>query len=144
MCCIRIFKRLASVIKLSVFSHMSCRFLECDRKCCFRSFHSFASGSVRPEGVRGEWSALRPYRFTLGEADPGTHCIGGWLAPRAGLVVMEKRKMSCPLPGIEPQLISWLAHGLAAVPTELSWLPDTTVRIWNPTWMQFSYIQKLI
>jgi hypothetical protein len=25
----------------------------------------------------GEWSALRPGRFT-----PGTHCIGGWVDPR--------------------------------------------------------------
>jgi hypothetical protein len=28
----------------------------------------------------GEWSASRPGRFT-----PGTHWIGGWLGPRAGL-----------------------------------------------------------
>jgi hypothetical protein len=30
--------------------------------------------------VGGEWSASRPCRFT-----PGTHFIGGWVDPRAGL-----------------------------------------------------------
>jgi hypothetical protein len=34
--------------------------------------------------VRGEWSALRPCRFT-----PGTHFIGGWVDPRDGLDDME-------------------------------------------------------
>jgi hypothetical protein len=35
----------------------------------------------------GEWSASRPGRFT-----PGTHSIGGWVDPRAGLDDVEKRK----------------------------------------------------
>jgi hypothetical protein len=30
--------------------------------------------------------------FTSGETSPGTHWIGGWLGPRAGLDKMEKRK----------------------------------------------------
>jgi hypothetical protein len=38
--------------------------------------------------VGGEWSALRPRRFT-----PGTHWIGGWVDPRAGLDDVEKRKL---------------------------------------------------
>jgi hypothetical protein len=44
----------------------------------------------------GEWSASRPGRFTPGETAPGTHCIGGWVGPSAGLDVIEKRKTSCP------------------------------------------------
>ena len=39
----------------------------------------------------GEWSALRPDRFTSGVV-PGTHSVGGWLSPTAGLVVLEKSK----------------------------------------------------
>jgi hypothetical protein len=35
--------------------------------------------------VGGEWSASRPCCFT-----PGTHFIGGWVDPRAGLDDMEK------------------------------------------------------
>jgi hypothetical protein len=35
--------------------------------------------------VGGEWSASRPGRF-----HPGTHFIGGWVDPRAGLDNMEK------------------------------------------------------
>jgi hypothetical protein len=35
--------------------------------------------------VGGEWSASRPCRFIA-----GTHFIGGWVDPRAGLDDMEK------------------------------------------------------
>jgi hypothetical protein len=34
----------------------------------------------------GEWSASCPGYFT-----PGTHWIGGWVGPRAGLYAAEKR-----------------------------------------------------
>jgi hypothetical protein len=40
--------------------------------------------------VGGERSASRPDRFTPGERPPGTHWIGGWVNPRAGLDNMEK------------------------------------------------------
>jgi hypothetical protein len=40
--------------------------------------------------VGGEWSASRPGRFTPGEKAPGTHWIGGWVDPGAGLDDMEK------------------------------------------------------
>jgi hypothetical protein len=42
-----------------------------------------------------EWSASRPGRFT-----PGTHWIGDWVNPRAGLDDAEKREFLL-LPGIE-------------------------------------------
>jgi hypothetical protein len=48
----------------------------------------------------GEWSASRPGRFTPGEKAPGTHWIGGWVGPRAGLDDVEKRKF-LTLPGLE-------------------------------------------
>jgi hypothetical protein len=37
----------------------------------------------------GEWSASRPGRFT---SAPGTHWIGGWVDPSAGMDGVEKRK----------------------------------------------------
>jgi hypothetical protein len=40
----------------------------------------------------GEWSASRLGRFTPGERATGTHWIGGWVDPRAGLDDVEKRK----------------------------------------------------
>jgi hypothetical protein len=40
--------------------------------------------------VGGEWSASRRGRFTPGERAAGTHWIGGWVGPRAGLDDMEK------------------------------------------------------
>jgi hypothetical protein len=52
--------------------------------------------------VGGEWSDSRPCRFTPGERAPGTHWIGGWMDPRAGLNDVEKRKFFT-LPGLEVQ-----------------------------------------
>jgi hypothetical protein len=43
----------------------------------------------------GEWSVSRRGRFTSRERVPGTHWRGGWMGPRAGLYVVEKRKISC-------------------------------------------------
>jgi hypothetical protein len=37
----------------------------------------------------GEWSTSQPYRFTSGEAGPGTHWIGGWVGPRADLDITK-------------------------------------------------------
>jgi hypothetical protein len=50
--------------------------------------------------VGGEWSASRPGRFTPEERASGTHWIGGWVDPRAGLDDVEKRKF-LTLPGLE-------------------------------------------
>jgi hypothetical protein len=50
------------------------------------------------EGVLGEWewSASRPGRFTPGERARGTHCIGGWVGPRACLDTVVKREIRGP------------------------------------------------
>jgi hypothetical protein len=48
----------------------------------------------------GEWSASRPGRFIPEKRAPRTHCIGGWVGPRAGLHVVEKRKF-LTLQGLE-------------------------------------------
>jgi hypothetical protein len=45
-------------------------------------------------------SASRPGRFTSGERAPGTHCIGDWVGPRAGLDTVENRKFLA-LPGLQ-------------------------------------------
>jgi hypothetical protein len=37
----------------------------------------------------GVWSAVRPGRFIPWERAPGTHWIGGWVGPRAGLDGVE-------------------------------------------------------
>jgi hypothetical protein len=44
----------------------------------------------------GEWSAFRPSRFTPRERVPGTHWIGDWVGPRAGLDKVSKRKIPSP------------------------------------------------
>jgi hypothetical protein len=53
----------------------------------------------------GELSASHPGCFTRGERTPGTHWIGGWVDPRAGLDNVEKRKF-LTLPGLELRLLS--------------------------------------
>jgi hypothetical protein len=50
--------------------------------------------------VGGEWLASRPGRFTPGERADGTHLIGVWVDPRAGIDYIEKRKF-LNLPGLE-------------------------------------------
>jgi hypothetical protein len=50
--------------------------------------------------VGGEWSASCRFSFTPGERAPGTHWIGGWVGPRAGLDDVEMRKFLI-VPGLE-------------------------------------------
>jgi hypothetical protein len=50
--------------------------------------------------VGGEWYASRPGRFIPWERAPGTHWIGDWVGPRAGLDDVEKRKF-LTLAGLE-------------------------------------------
>jgi hypothetical protein len=52
------------------------------------------SGGIAPPFLTsaldgGEWSASRLGHFIPGERAPGTHCIGGWVGPRAGLYAVE-------------------------------------------------------
>jgi hypothetical protein len=57
----------------------------------YSSTHSLTSAL---DGV--EWSTSRPGRFTPRERAPGTHWIGGWVGPRAGLDAVVKRKIPSP------------------------------------------------
>ena len=53
----------------------------------------------------GGWSTPRPGRFTPRER-PGTHCIGGWVGPRADL---DRCGKSCPPPGFDPRTVQPVA-----------------------------------
>jgi hypothetical protein len=50
----------------------------------------------------GEWSASHPSHFTPRETAPGTHWIGGWVGPRAGLDAVVKRKIPSPCQDSNP------------------------------------------
>jgi hypothetical protein len=63
-----------------------------------------------------KWSASLPGRFIPGERAPGTHWIGGWVGPRAGLDAAEKRKIPLPYRKWNPDRPD------TAIPTELSGL----------------------
>jgi hypothetical protein len=47
-------------------------------------------------GFSGQLHA--PVRFIPAERDPGTHLIGGWVGPTAGLDAVVKRKKCLPCP----------------------------------------------
>jgi hypothetical protein len=51
----------------------------------------------------GEWSASHPGRFIPRERAPGTHWIGGWVVPRAGLVAVVKSKIPSPCRDSNPR-----------------------------------------
>jgi hypothetical protein len=56
----------------------------------------YSSTRSCPRARWGEWSASRPVRFTSGERVTGTHWIGGWVGPRAGLDAEAKRTILAP------------------------------------------------
>jgi hypothetical protein len=53
-------------------------------------------------------------RFTPGKRNPGTHCTGGWVGPRAGLDTEDRGKILCLCRGSNPDspvvqsVLSWL------------------------------------
>jgi hypothetical protein len=58
------------------------------------------SGCIDPHFLDlGEWSASGPCLLNPKESASGTHWIGGWVDPRAGLEDVEMRK-SLTLPGL--------------------------------------------
>ena len=59
--------------------------------------HKYLYYSMTAALEGGQWSAARPGR-TYRRKRPGTHFIGGWVGPRAGL---DGRKISSP-PGFYP------------------------------------------
>jgi hypothetical protein len=82
--------------------------------------HAFLTSAVDGD----EWSASRPGRFTLGERTSGTHFIGGWASPRAGLDAVMKRKIPSPHRESNSNLP---ARSLVTIPTELLRLVFVTV-----------------
>jgi hypothetical protein len=61
----------------------------------------------------GGWSASRTSRLTPGKRTPGTHWVGGWVGPRAGLDTVSDTRTPIPArnrtPIVQP----------VAIPTEL-------------------------
>jgi hypothetical protein len=56
----------------------------------YRGVDEYTQVFLTSAQVGGGWSASCPGRFTSGGRAPGTHWIGGWKNPRAGLDDMEE------------------------------------------------------
>jgi hypothetical protein len=66
-----------------------------------RRYSSYCFLTPALEG--GEWSESRPGRaLPPGERPPSTHCIGGWVGPRAGLDAEARGKILCLCRGSNP------------------------------------------
>jgi hypothetical protein len=63
-------------------------------KCIIPPFLTLALDGI-------EWSASRPGRSTPREIATGIHWIGGWVGPRSGVDVVDKR-LILTLPRLEP------------------------------------------
>jgi hypothetical protein len=69
---------------------------------CYRNI--WGSGGIAPPFLTliidgGEWSASCSCHITTSETVPDTHCIGGWVGPRARRDIVEKKTL-LPFPGI--------------------------------------------
>jgi hypothetical protein len=80
----------------------------------------------------GQWSVSRLGRFTPRERAPGTHCIGGWVSPRAVLDAVVKRKISslrresnARTPIVHP--VAQCSTDSAITALNLVYLPDSMV-----------------
>jgi hypothetical protein len=51
----------------------------------------------------GEWSVLRPGRFTPRERAPVSYWIGGWMGLRTGLDAVVRRRISSPYRDSNPR-----------------------------------------
>jgi hypothetical protein len=56
--------------------------------------------------VRGEWSVLRPSRFSPGKEPPRKSLVRRLGGPRAGLDILEKRKISRSCQKSNPDFLS--------------------------------------
>jgi hypothetical protein len=57
---------------------------------CVHSFNHFHDIFISLDAIK--WSDSRSGCFTAQETAPGSHCIGGWVDPTAGMDIMEKIK----------------------------------------------------
>jgi hypothetical protein len=87
----------------------------------------------------GEWSASCPGRFTPGERAPGTHWIGGWVDPRAGLDDIEKRNF-LTLPELELRPFSRPARSQLVY--RLLYPASRGGYIWELKWLSNCHFKK--
>jgi hypothetical protein len=81
-----------------------------------RKYSSYSFLTSALDGVSGQHHA--PAALCPGDRTPRTHCTGGWVGLRAGLVTEVRRKILCPCRGSNPdrpvpvhsQTLYWLSY----------------------------------
>jgi hypothetical protein len=115
--------------------------------CLTKHYAMKACGGVASALVGSEWSDSRPGRFTFRGRAPGTHWIGGWICPRAGLDDVEKR-IFLTLPGLEFRPLSRQARSQSLYrlryPGSVSEVPISNIALRNSccnisSWCSSSY-----
>jgi hypothetical protein len=84
------------------------------RECRYNS-------TVLDLGIKWEWSASRPDRFSLGIEPLVPNWLLGWVGPRAGVGAIGKRKISCPC---RESNLDLPVRSIVAAVTELSWISN--------------------
>jgi hypothetical protein len=70
------------------------------RRMGVRRYSSYSYLTSALDGVSGQHHA--PAALYPRGKNPGTHCTGGWVGPRAGLDAETRRKILCLCPGSTP------------------------------------------
>jgi hypothetical protein len=78
-------------------------------------------------------------RFTPGERTPGTHWIGGWVGPTAGLDAGARRKILCPCRGSNlnrPTVQPVVRHYTAWATADVKWVLIIQVSDYTKIWLE--------
>jgi hypothetical protein len=81
----------------------------------------------------GEWSASHPGNFTPRERALGSHCIEGWVDPRAGLGHTKKGKFLI-LPGLELRPLGRPGRSYFFIWILGGWVHTGSTRHWDHSW----------
>jgi hypothetical protein len=113
-----------------------------------RRYSSYSFLTLALDG--DEWSVSWPsHALPLGKGPPGTHWIGGWVGPRAGLDTEAGRKVLCPCRGSNPsclvrsQTLYWMSYSSSYLSTFSMYIYQHVIR-WTVKFDSLTMIQIVL